>query len=81
MQNTNTLYDPESLLTGSEVEQGLDYDNSCRVWPSEAMRQRAERGDIPVSQIPLIAPRKRVFPDSLPVAADGCYDDPCEGGL
>ena len=74
MQSNNVRYDPESLLTGSESQQGLDYDNSRRVWPSEAMRQRAVRGELPVSQIPLIAPRKRIFPDALPVAADGCYD-------
>ena len=59
MQSNNVRYDPESLLTGSESQQGLDYDNSQRVWPSEAMRQRAIHGELPVSQIPLIAPRKR----------------------
>lgn len=29
-QRITDLYDPESLITGAEVEAGFTYDNSCR---------------------------------------------------
>lgn len=51
-------YDPESLLTGEEIAQGLDYD--CpRVWRFARHREAAIRGEIAVGDIPRLAPRVR----------------------
>lgn len=31
-KNANAIFDPQSLITGAEIEDGLDYDNSVRVF-------------------------------------------------
>jgi len=52
-------YDPESLLTGEEVSQGLTYNNSSRVWHNVAARDMAELGHLPTDAILGCAPRAR----------------------
>ena len=54
----HNAYDPESLLTQAEIDAGLDY-TDARVWPDKATYERAVSGEIPVDQIPVIAPRVR----------------------
>lgn len=49
-------YDPESLITGAEIAQGLDYGDR-RQWPNEETKQRAYRGEISIDEILIIAPR------------------------
>lgn len=54
----NNLYDPESLLTGAEVEAGLGYQDK-RMWPSTQVFLEAVAGKFPPEMIPGIAPRVR----------------------
>jgi hypothetical protein len=54
-------YDPESLLSGEEIEAGLDY-GDLRIWPNEETRQLAHQGELPTEVILAIAPRvKRIY--------------------
>lgn len=63
-------YDPESHLTGEEIAQGLDYD--CpRVWPSPQLKALAVAGELPLSDIPTIAPRVRPLVLSVPIRWTG----------
>ena len=50
-------YDPESLITGAEVEQGLTYTNSRRNWPSELSYHATVSGRFNCDQVPILAPR------------------------
>lgn len=50
-------YDPESLLTGREIEQGFTYDNSRRSWASESAFKSAMAGNMTTSQVLLYGPR------------------------
>jgi hypothetical protein len=50
-------YDPESLLTGAEAQQGLDYGNSRRDWPNEILYRLAVGGYITLAEIVQRAPR------------------------
>lgn len=52
-------YDPESLLTGGEIEVGLGYKDK-RVWPDKATYDAAVAGKIPAHLIPSIAPRVKI---------------------
>lgn len=54
----HNLYDPESLLTGEEIEHGLGYEDK-RVWGSEQDYIDACEGRVPVEDVPRIAPRMR----------------------
>ncbi len=65
----HNLYDPESLLTGAEIEQGLDYTNSHRVWSSYETYKDACNGEFTPELIAEIAPRKRILNNVLPIAA------------
>lgn len=57
-RGAGVAYDPESLLTGEEIEAGLDYD--CpRVWRFAGHREAAVWGEIAVGDIPRLAPRVR----------------------
>jgi hypothetical protein len=55
-------YDPESLISGAEVEQGFTYSNSRREWADETAYQRAVRGDMPTAEILATAPRQFFTP-------------------
>jgi hypothetical protein len=54
----HNLYDPESLLTVKEEEEGYTYLNSERAFPSEDLRIQAIQGDIDIPTILRIAPRR-----------------------
>ena len=53
----SNMFDPESLLTGAEIAEGLDYGNSSRDYPSQATYDRIAHGDFPASDVPKLAPR------------------------
>jgi len=53
----HNMYDPESLLTGAEVVEGLDYGNSTRDYLSQGIYDAIVHGNIPVDDIPRLAPR------------------------
>lgn len=54
----NNMYDPESLLTGAEIERGLTYYDK-RVWPAPEVERLAIEGKMPIALIPTIAPRRK----------------------
>lgn len=54
----NNMYDPESLLTGAEIEAGLGY-GDLRQWPNQDTYDLAVHGLLPVDAIPTIAPRTK----------------------
>jgi hypothetical protein len=54
----NNLFDPESLLTGKEEAEGLTYLDK-RVYPSQEIYEKICAGEIPVSDVPNLAPRRR----------------------
>lgn len=55
----HNLYDPESLITGAEVEAGFTYENSERKFPSDGLLEEfAIRGAMPTADILLIGPRR-----------------------
>ena len=54
----NNMYDPESLLTGAEIERGLTYYDK-RVWTSPEVERLAIEGKMPIALIPTIAPRRK----------------------
>jgi len=56
----NNMFDPESLLTGGEGTDGLDYDNSTRDYPSQGTYDDIVHGRVPVELVPKIAPRTLV---------------------
>ncbi len=58
-ENFGVAYDPESLLTGSEVAAGLTYRDK-RVWPDADTYKAAVAGKLDASLIPSIAPRVRI---------------------
>lgn len=66
-------YDPDSLLTGLEIEQGFDYDNSYRVFPSQAVLDLAVAGDLSTAAIIALAPRR--FRDPVGSSAPAIVGD------
>ena len=50
-------YDPESLITGKELEQGMTYLNSYRDWPNEICEDLAINGEMSAELIAQFAPR------------------------
>ena len=52
-------YDPESLITGTEIARGLTPSNSTRSWQSEQHYHRAVSQELTPEQIALTAPRIR----------------------
>lgn len=67
----NNLYDPESLLTGAEIERGLDY-STPRIWSSYEVYKDACEGKFTPEVIAEIAPRTNLneyFGSSLIKAA------------
>ena len=53
----HNMFDPESLISGKEIEQGFTYTNSRRNWYSEEHYRHAVYGDIGVLEILSSAPR------------------------
>lgn len=53
----NNMYDPESLITGAEVAVGFTYKNSVRNYPDEETYLKIVHGEVPVSDVPTLAPR------------------------
>jgi hypothetical protein len=53
----HNIYDPESLITGAEVAEGLSYDNSHREWMAEHMYLEACSGEMTSPKwIAIVAP-------------------------
>jgi hypothetical protein len=50
-------FDPESLITGAEVNAGFSYTNSHRAYPDQATYDALVAGDIPASRVAEVAPR------------------------
>jgi hypothetical protein len=57
-RSVGNLHDPESLISGKEIAQGMTYRNSSRDWPSEDHYIMATEGDYTPDQILVLAPRK-----------------------
>ena len=72
----HNMLDPESLITGAEIEAGFTYANSARDWLSPIDYYRACHGRIPVDQILILAPR--IFINSAP---QDCHDEASYQGL
>lgn len=53
----HNMLDPESLITGAELAQGFTYSNSHRVYPGQHTYDAIVAGDVPVSAVPIVAPR------------------------
>lgn len=53
-------YDPESFLTGAEIDAGFTYDNSRRRWSTAALYDAACRGELTLEDIVRLAPRVRI---------------------
>lgn len=66
-------YDAESLLTGAEVVQGLDYDNSYRQWPDEATKRLGAEGKLSTEEVLRVAPRVRKEAGVKPGVAETGY--------
>lgn len=56
----NNLYDPESLITGAELEEGLTYTNSRRRFAARLHYIAAVNGLYTVVGIAVFSPRVRV---------------------
>ena len=52
----HNAYDPESLLTGAELAAGFEY-GDLREYPSQACYDAIVSGQVPVDDIPVLAPR------------------------
>ena len=53
----HNMNDPESLISGKELEQGFSYSNSSRNWSREEQYLQAVRGDISWDEVLKTAPR------------------------
>jgi hypothetical protein len=53
----HNMYDPESLITGAEIDSGMTYTNSARNWSSEKDYLAAVAGEMSVDSILVLAPR------------------------
>jgi hypothetical protein len=51
-----STYDPESLITGAEVEAGATY-KDARQWPDQHTAERAYSGQLTPDEIAKLAPR------------------------
>lgn len=69
-------YDPQSLITGSEVERGLTYDNSERRFESIQVERAIKQTGL-ISELTLLAPRVPIqnvgFAKDFFYYADGQY--------
>ncbi len=54
----HNMFDPESLMSGAEAEQGMTYENSHRVFPDTQSEDDAVTGRIDTDTILKIAPRR-----------------------
>lgn len=55
----HNLFDPDSLITGEESDQGLTYNNSHRKFPDAETRERVVRGEISQADVVKLYPRVR----------------------
>ncbi len=53
----HNMFDPESLISGKELAQGMTYQNSKRGWHNEKWYLAAVSGDLTTDEILEIAPR------------------------
>lgn len=56
----HNMLDPESVITGSEIGQGMTYANSKRQYPDIETYVKAASGDLSADELQKIAPRVRV---------------------
>lgn len=50
-------FDPESLITGYEIERGFTFTNSHRDYPGQHTYDAIVRGEVPMAIVHLVAPR------------------------
>lgn len=55
----HNLFDPDSLITGEETDQGLTYNNSHRKFPDAETRERVVRGEVSQADVAKLYPRVR----------------------
>ena len=53
----HNMFDPESLISGKEIAEGLTYRNSARSWKNQEHYLSAVQGDLTTEQILESAPR------------------------
>jgi len=53
----HNLHDPDSLITGAEIEAGFTFANSTREWNDQAHYLKACLGDLTSEEIAQTAPR------------------------
>jgi hypothetical protein len=53
----HNMLDPESLITGREIANGLTYDNSHRDYVSQGAYLRVVSGEIETQRLVIVAPR------------------------
>lgn len=51
-------YEPNSLISGAELEAGFTFDNSIRCWANPEDQKAAVRGELTVQEILTKGPRK-----------------------
>ena len=54
----HNMLDPESLMTGEELEKGFTYENSHRVFRNQAHYDATVSGDVPSHLVPTLSPRQ-----------------------
>jgi hypothetical protein len=55
----HNMLDPESLITGRELAEGMTYENSHREWASEEQYWLACAGTVPTEKLVKLWPRVR----------------------
>jgi hypothetical protein len=65
----HNMRDPESLLTGAEINAGYDYANSHREYPSKEVYLLAVSGEMTSEDVSRIAPRVFNTGYSFPVVS------------
>ena len=53
----HNMLDPESLITGAEIAEGMTYGNSHRDWLSKHSYRRACSGEMSTHDVIIVAPR------------------------
>jgi hypothetical protein len=81
----HNMFDPESLISSAEINNGMDFKNSRRAWKSEAHYTHAVTGTINTSEILRSAPRVFLIPGcppsaEMPSRLEAMYALQMEGG-
>lgn len=58
----HNMFDPESLISGAEIQAGMTFTNSKRSWVSEAHYLKAVTGNLNTDEVLLTAPRVCMMP-------------------